>query len=68
MAANPALSVQSNAIEPETYFHPLPHMSTPINPKPRLNDVFQDGAATHSSGTGRTIMNLGFCPIDCGNN
>jgi hypothetical protein len=32
------------------------------------NDVFQDGAATHSSGTGRTIMNLGFCPIDCGNN
>ncbi|MFN7301531.1 MAG: hypothetical protein ACK5U7_08685 [Bacteroidota bacterium] len=30
------------------------------------NDVFQD-AVTHSTSSGRTIMNLGFCPLDCGN-
>lgn len=31
------------------------------------NDVFNAASATHSTGTitGRTIMNLGFCPADC---
>jgi hypothetical protein len=31
------------------------------------NNTFQGGTATHSTGTGRTIMNLGFCPADCEN-
>jgi hypothetical protein len=31
------------------------------------NDAFNSASATHSTGTGRTIMNLGFCPADCEN-
>jgi hypothetical protein len=38
-----------------------------VVPKRRKVDT-QTGTASASSGKGRTIMNLGFCPIDCGNN